>query len=52
MNNWHSLERGVKNGSGDDLLMSRLAGLAKLYEQGALTDEEFGQKKRELLAKM
>ena len=48
--------KGVENGSGEDpggdVLMSRLAGLAKLHEQGALTDEEFDQKKSELLAKM
>jgi len=42
----------AQGGGGNNDIPAQIAGLAKLKEQGILTNKEFKQKKAELLAKM
>jgi uncharacterized membrane protein YdbT with pleckstrin-like domain len=52
LNAKENLERGEESRHPEDDIPDLIAGLERLHRQGVLTDEEFAQKKNELLARM
>jgi len=52
LNAKENLERGEESRYPDNDIPDLIAGLERLHRQGLLTDEEFAQKKNELLARM